>query len=100
METKAQPLEERKYEVHKHYVDIQIDLAGIERIDTGDTSNTTLLDYDEEKDVATAFAPDLAQCTIGPGNFIICMPQEPHKPNIAVTDETFLKKAVCKVFMK
>lgn len=97
METVAQPIEERKYEVHKNYMDIQMDLAGIERIDTGDTSTTTLLEYDEERDVATATANDLAQCTIGLGNFIICMANEPHKPNIAVKEETYLKKAVCKV---
>lgn len=97
METKAQPIEERKYEVHKNYMDIQMDIVGIERIDTGDTANTTLLEYDEEKDVAVASAPDLAQCIIGPGNFIICLPNEPHKPNISVDKEAYLKKAVCKV---
>lgn len=97
METKAEPLEDRKYEVHKNYMDVQIDITGIERIDTGDSTKTTLLDYDEERDVATASAPDLAQCIIGPGNFIICMPNEPHKPNIAVSKEKYLKKAVCKV---
>ena len=97
METVAQPIDERKYEVHKNYMDIQIDLEGIERIDTGNTSETLLLDYDSERDVATATAPDLAQCMMGSGNFIICMANEPHKPNIAVTQETYLKKAVCKV---
>ena len=97
METKAEPIEKRKYEVHKNYMDIQIDLIGTERIDTGDTSKTTLLEYNEAADVATATAPDLAQCLIGPGNFIICMAMEPHKPNIAVCNDTFLKKAVCKV---
>lgn len=97
METVAQPLEERKYEVHKYYMDIQMDIEGIERIDTGDTSATTLFDYNEEKDVATATAPDLAECIIGSSNFIICMANEPHKPNIAVSKETYLKKAVCKV---
>ena len=97
METAAQPIDERKYEVHKNYMDIQIDLEGIERIDTGDTSETLLLDYDSERDVATATAPDLAQCIMGSGNFIICMANEPHKPNIAITQETYLKKAVCKV---
>ena len=97
METKAQPIEERKYEVHKFYMDIQMDLEGIERVDTGNTSDTTLSEYNEDADVATASATDMAQCIIGPGNFIICMANEPHKPNIAVSDETFLKKAVCKV---
>ena len=54
-------------------------------------------DFNEEKDVAKAQATDLAQCIIGPGNFIICMAGEPHKPNIAVGEDTVLKKAVVKV---
>ena len=97
METKAQPLEERKYELHKNYMDIQIDLIGIERVDTGDFHQVSLSDYQPESDVATADSVDVASCILGPGNFIICMAREPHKPNIQVTEETFLKKAVCKV---
>lgn len=97
METKAQPIEERKYEVHKNYMDIQIDLIGTERVDTGDYHQVTLEDYHQENDVAAASSEDLVQCILGPGNFIICMAREPHKPNIAVSDDTFLKKAVVKV---
>lgn len=97
MDAKAFPLEERFYEVHKKYMDIQMDLEGIERIDTGDISSMVMDDFDEDHDVAKATAADLAQCMIGPGNFIICMAGEPHKPNIAVHENTVLKKAVCKV---
>ena len=97
MDAKASPVEERAYEIHKNYMDIQIDLVGVERIDTGDCTKMKVDEYDEEKDVAKATAVDLAQCLIGPGNFIICMAGEPHKPNIAVSEDTVLKKAVCKV---
>ena len=82
---------------HKNYMDIQIDLIGIERVDTGDLHNVTLKEYNPDADCAAAEAPDLASCVLGAGNFIICMAKEPHKPNIAVTEDTFLKKAVCKV---
>ena len=98
-ETSAHPVEERKYEIHKKYIDIQMDLVGIERIDIGDSSQTTIIDYNEAKDMAAVTAPDLVQCIIGSGNFIICMVNEPHKPNIAVTEDTFLKKAVFKVLV-
>ena len=97
MDAKASPVEERAYEIHKNYMDIQIDLVGVERIDTGDCTKMEVDDYNEEKDVAKATAVDLAQCLIGPENFIICMAGEPHKPNIAVSEDTVLKKAVCKV---
>lgn len=90
-------MKKKKYEVHKNYMDIQIDLIGTERVDTGDYHQVTLEDYHQENDVAAASSEDLAQCILGPGNFIICMAREPHKPNIAVSDDTFLKKAVVKV---
>ena len=97
MDANAFPVEEREYEVHKNYMDIQMDLVGVERIDTGDYTTMKMGDYNAEKDVAKATADDLAECLIGPGNFIICMAGEPHKPNIAVSEDTVLKKAVCKV---
>ena len=97
MEATASALETRKYEIHKNYLDIQIDLEGVERIDTGDRTQVTSEAYNEEKDVAKCTAPDLAQCIMGPGNFLVCMAEEPHKPNIAVSDNTALKKAVFKV---
>ena len=97
MDAKASPVEERAYEIHKKYMDIQIDLVGVERIDTGDCTKMELGEYNEEKDVAKATAADLAGCIIGPENFIICMANEPPKPNIAVSEDTVLKKAVCKV---
>lgn len=97
MDAKAQPIEERAYEIHKNYMDIQMDLVGVERIDTGDFTKMNCGEYNAEKDVAKVTAEDLAECIIGPENFIICMPNEPHKPNIAVTEDVVLKKAVCKV---
>lgn len=97
METSAAPVEERQYEFHKNYMDIQMDLAGTERVDTGDSAKASCTDYDEKGDVGHAVTADLGSCLIGTENFIICMAGEPHKPNIAVNDDLFLKKAVCKV---
>lgn len=97
MDASAAPLEERKYELHHNYMDIQIDLAGVERIDTGDRTQVSMESYDEARDVGICSAPDLAQCIIGPGNFILCMADEPHKPNIATSNNTTLKKVVFKV---
>lgn len=97
METSAFPIEERQYEFHKNHMDIQMDLEGTERVDTGDCADAQYTNYQEEGDVGNVTAPDLGACLIGKENFIICMPGEPHKPNIAVSGERFLKKAVCKV---
>lgn len=87
----------KQYEVHKKYMDIQIDLAGTERIDTGRRVSFDNFDFDVEKDIGFIDTPFLASCTLGPGNFTICMAGEPHKPGITVTDDTKLVKCVLKV---
>lgn len=97
MEATAGPLETRGYEIHKNYMDIQIDLEGIECIKTGDSASMKLVSYKEDSDFGVAECPDLADCIIGPGNFIICMAGEPHKPGIAVGTDTAMKKCVFKV---
>lgn len=99
MEAEAGPLETRNYEIHKNYMDIQIDLSGVEIIHTGDTDSMTVENYNAETDFAAAQSNLLASCTIGPGNFIICMAGEPHKPGIAASDHTALKKCVFKVHL-
>lgn len=100
METSAAPVEERQYEFHKNYMDIQMDLVGIERVDTGDSAKAEYINYKEDGDVGNAVTSDLGSCLIGTENFIICIAGEPHKPNIAAGDDLFLKKAVCKVRME
>ena len=34
---------------------------------------------------------------MGKGRFIICMPEEPHKPGIAAVENLYLKKCVFKI---
>lgn len=99
MEANAGPLETRNYEIHKKYMDIQIDLSGTEIIHTGDSGNMTIESYDAASDFGAVRCGDLASCTIGPGNFILCMAGEPHKPGIAASDNVSLKKCVFKVHL-
>ena len=97
MEANAGPLEERRFEIHKNYLDIQIDLIGTERIDIGDGSNMEVTEFNSEGDIGFATCDTLTECIMGPGNFIICMAEEPHKPGIATSNDTALKKCVVKV---
>lgn len=98
MEAKAAPAEEKGFEIHKEYLDIQIDLEGTELIETGDTAAMEIVDYNPATDFGTARCSASASCRMGPGNFIVCMPHEPHKPGIMDTEEnSHLKKCVFKV---
>lgn len=97
MEANAGPFEERRFEIHKKYIDIQIDLIGTERIDIGDGSHMEVPEFNTEGDIGFASCDTLTECIMGPGNFIICMAEEPHKPGIATSDDVSLKKCVVKV---
>ncbi len=97
MDAAAAPEAERGYEIHKNYMDIQIDLSGTEIIEIGDGAAMKVLDYNEETDFGRAECPTLTSCIMGPGNFIVCMANEPHKPGIAAGENRTLKKCVVKV---
>lgn len=97
MEAAAAPAKQQNYEIHKNYMDIQIDLSGTEMIQIGDSSDMRVESYNPETDFGVAHCNNLTSCIMGPGNFIICMCSEPHKPGIEVLADTALKKCVFKV---
>lgn len=98
MEADAAPAEEKEFELHREYMDIQIDLTGVERIEIGDSASMELTAYHPETDFGTVKCPAAASCVLGPGNFILCMISEPHKPGILHTKkQAHLKKCVVKV---
>ena len=97
MEANAAAAHTKQFEVHKKYMDIQIDLSGVERIDTGERVSLESFEFDEEKDLGFLDCQLFASCILGPDNFSICMAGEPHKPGILVTEDTGLVKCVLKV---
>ncbi len=97
MEASARPEEEISYEIHRSYMDIQIDLTGVEAIQIGDMMKQSQVCFNEETDFGTVCCPTSSSCIMGPGSFIICMAGEPHKPGIATGPDRSLKKCVVKV---
>lgn len=97
MDAEAGPANERGWEIHKNYMDIQIDLSGTEVIEIGDVEDMTIEDYNETTDFGKVSCSSLTSCTMGVGNFIVCMTGEPHKPGIAAREDRKLKKCVVKV---
>lgn len=85
------------YEIHKNYMDIQIDLIGTEIIRIGDSGGMQLQDYNGGTDFGTVRCANLTSCIMGPDNFIVCMAGEPHMPGISYSDLALLKKCVVKV---
>lgn len=97
MEATAASADEQGFEIHKNYMDIQIDLSGTEIIQIGDLSSMKVEAYTPESDFGSVSCKALTSCTMGSGNFIICMAGEPHKPGIAADADTALKKCVFKI---
>lgn len=97
METKTGLINDKQYEVHQEYMDIQITLLGAERIIIGDKENMEMNVCNSEEDCSLGQCSPLADCMISPGSFIICMIGEPHMPGVALQQPIPIKKCVFKV---
>lgn len=97
MEATAVNEEDISYEIHKKYMDIQIDIEGVECVKIGLDVEKVIDEYKEEIDFGRVLCQESASCTLGAGRFVICMAQEPHKPSIAAAQDRRLKKCVIKV---
>ena len=95
----AETLEEDKvnFEIHKKYMDIQIDLEGTERFLVGMEKEQVVDAFREDIDFGTFTCSRYADCILGPGRFVICMAEEPHKPTLAYGSCEKIKKCVIKV---
>lgn len=85
------------FEIHKKYWDIQLDIAGTEVIQIGLCPDWEKEQFDEETDFGTVPCKEAVSCVMGPGRFIICMQQEPHKPTLSCKSSTHVRKCVIKV---
>lgn len=97
---KTKPGEDPVLEAHRDYLDIQIDLAGTERIGVtalGDPRLTRRQPYDKDGDCELFSGPVSAGCAMGPGRFMILFPQDAHAPGLADGAPGMVKKAVIKV---
>ncbi len=93
----ARPSEEALFETHSEYMDIHIDLEGVELFEIALGELDEVTPYDQATDMAFYKADLSCACVMGPGRFLICMTEEPHKPAVASADGTDLKKIVVKV---
>ncbi len=98
MEAQAKEETEVEFEIHKRFMDIQIDIEGTECIQIGLNAKTDSALYNAETDFGTVMCQKSADCIMGAGRFIICMKEEPHKPSIVAKEDRNLKKCVIKVF--
>jgi len=99
MQFDTQRAEDKRAELHRRYIDIQIVLEGEERIYYGLTGSARECDeWHEQEDYQLCQRIEHEQSlTLKPGMFAIFMPGEPHKPGCHTTQPVRLKKAVIKL---
>lgn len=97
MECETAPISSKKYELHREYMDIQIDLKGAERVITGDSASMEMGEYNADGDCCFGQSAPLCDCTLGPEAFTICMVGEPHMPGVALENPESIRKCVFKV---
>lgn len=91
---------ERGYEAHKHVIDIQYPVIGLERVKWSPVEGMKInIPYDAEKD-RTFYKDPLPQGThvdIGNGIFAIMFPGDGHGPQHYVNKPELIKKVTIKV---
>jgi len=100
MSYRTEPAEQRKWESHRRYIDIQYVVSGLECIPVAPIETLPVATpYDAEQDVCfygTAPAPTTS-LVVSAGMFAVFFPQDAHRPNVAVTTPAATRKIVVKV---
>ena len=96
----TRPAAERRFEMHRRYIDIQIVLEGRERMDFAlqEPQDPPSEDHLEEKDIA--FYPEpkaVKSLCLEAGGFAVFLPGELHAPNLAAEAPERHRKAVIKI---
>lgn len=97
MEVETKEKEELRFEYHKEYMDIQMDLNGTEAFYIGLEKKDCGEPFREADDFGFCEVGQSVECIMGAGKFIICMPEEAHMPSAKYKDDVIVKKAVVKV---
>lgn len=86
------------FEAHKKYADIQVLVAGEEKIGVLPLEKTTVtIPYDEEKDIMFLTADGKNYRIAKPGKFFLLFPEDAHRPTVKSSENSPVKKIVMKV---
>ncbi len=95
----TKPAEDRKWEAHRKYIDIQYVIKGKEKMGYGTLSgfNKTIIPYDESKDVVFLEGGRDNYVDVREGSFTIFYPDDVHAPMLSVDKSEEVKKVIVKV---
>ena len=97
-EYSTSPWEERRFETHEKYFDIQYMVTGDEMFGVCKRDGLKEIDRIDENDVVFYSDPDLyGQVLLREGDLIVVAPEDAHKPRCAAGAPAPVKKVVVKV---
>jgi YhcH/YjgK/YiaL family protein len=91
--------DERRFEAHRRYIDVQVLLEGEESIDVSLGKDLPILEaYDETRDVMFLQPPpQFASLPMRPGFFAVFYPHDIHRPGCHLKEKRRVRKIVMKV---
>ncbi len=95
--TTVDQIETRGWEAHRKYLDIHMILRGSERIDLAWLKDMNLKEYNEKADYYPMDGEKNATVVLKEGDFLVCYPEDAHRPCLAPGAPEFVKKATFKI---
>lgn len=95
--TKRRP--EGFFETHRRFIDIQVVVAGEERMEVTDAARLAIVQpYDDARDlIKYADAADASVLRVQAGSAAVFWPEDAHLPSLAAGEPTLVRKTVIKV---
>lgn len=96
---KTKPKEEKKWEVHRKYIDIQYVIKGFECMGYGILKDfrEVVEDYDSDKDVEFLNGSKFNYINVEEGYFTVFYPNDVHAPMLAYQEPEVIKKVIVKI---
>ena len=96
---KTKPIEEKKWEVHRRYIDIQYVIKGEEKMGYGilEDFKTVTSSYDSEKDIEFLNGEKFNFVNVEAGDFVIFFNNDVHAPMLAKNEPLEIKKVIVKI---
>lgn len=93
----TEPARKRMWEAHVDYIDVHYSLSGCEEVDLASLVHMKTGDYDKDADFLRVVGNPDATCIMRPGDFLVCMPNDAHRPGVIHQRPCEIRKVVFKV---
>lgn len=96
---KTKAIADKKWEVHRKYIDIQYVISGREKMGYGILGDFKKVEipYDEQKDIEFLNGEKFNFVDVSEGDFVIFYPNDVHAPMLAYQEPLDIKKVIVKI---